>query len=273
MSEFIKTGVIGHPVSHTRSPLIHNYWIEKYGLKGSYEAMDIKPENLGRKLKCLIGEGYKGFSVTLPHKELVAKLCDDIDDIARKVGAVNTVYIENGRLCATNTDVFGFTENIRQSQPGFDFKAGPAVVLGAGGASRAVIYALVEEGVPEIYLLNRSRGKSDAISTLYSRIKPLPWDQRDKIIAHANILVNTTALGMSGKPELEIDLSALPQTALVNDIVYAPLITPLLQNAHARGNKVVTGIGMLLQQARPAFNKWYGVMPDSDAALERKVLA
>ncbi len=274
MSDFIKTGVIGHPISHSKSPLIHNYWIKKYGLEGEYNAIDIPCEHLEEGIKELTGEGYAGFNLTIPHKELMIPLCDEIDDIARSIGAVNTAIIKDGKLKGTNTDAFGFIENIRQARLGFDFSAGRAVVLGAGGAARAVIYGLLNAGTPEIYLLNRTREKAETLiqtTSDPSRIKLMEWEKRDKFLAGAHLLVNTTALGMVGQPALELDLSALPEEALVNDVVYAPLYTDLLSNAQERGNPVVTGIGMLIHQARPAFEAWFGVLPEIDEEVQALV--
>lgn len=267
----VKACVIGHPVSHSKSPLIHNHWIEKYGLDGRYEAVDIAPENLEKELARLVGEGYSGFNATIPHKEKLFSLCSELDDLAKTIGAVNTVVIKKGKLHGTNTDAFGFAENIKAVRPGFDFRAGPAVVLGAGGAARAVIYALLKEGVPEVRLVNRTRNKAQGLAHDFKRLSVHDWEQRSETLAEANLLVNATSMGMSGQPALEIDLAKLPKNALVNDIVYAPLMTDLLRDSEDRGNPVVTGIGMLLHQARPAFEAWFGVMPEVDAELEKKV--
>ena len=274
MSSSVKTSVIGHPISHSKSPLIHNYWIRKYALKGTYEAIDIPCENLKNGLQELIDQGYTGFNLTIPHKELVIPLCAEIDEIARSIGAVNTVIVEKGQLKGTNTDAFGFIENIRQDSPDFDFTAGQAAVLGAGGAARAVIYGLLEAGTPEIILLNRTREKAEKLIALSgdpSRIRVLDWENRDQHMQEVGLLINTTALGMTGQPPLELDLSHLPPEALVNDIVYAPLHTGLLKQAKERGNPVVTGIGMLLHQARPAFEKWFGILPTVDEELQKLV--
>jgi shikimate dehydrogenase len=271
MMEFIKTGVIGHPIAHSKSPAIHTYWIRKYGLTGSYEAIDIAPDELRVRLKGLAVAGYKGFNLTIPHKIRVLPICDEIDATAKAVGAVNTIMMENGKIYGTNTDVFGFVENIRTNAPDFDFTAGPAVVLGAGGASRAVLQGLIEQGVSEIRLLNRTRDKANKLANDFKFIEVFDWSQRSAVLEGANLLVNTTALGLTGQPALEINLSKLDKAALVNDIVYAPLHTGLLEKAKANGNAFVTGIGMLLHQARPAFERWYGILPDVDEALEKKV--
>lgn len=268
-----RAAVIGHPIAHSKSPLIHNYWLQKYNIPGNYEALDIAPENLESAVHSLAQDGYIGFNVTIPHKERIFALCDELDAQARAIKAVNTVVIKNGKLHGTNTDIFGFAENIRAVMPDFNFIKGPAVLLGAGGAARAVIYSLLQEGAPEIRLLNRTREKAENLSREFSDISIADWDDRMEILSGANLLINATSMGMNGQPPLDLDLSVLPKDALVNDIVYAPLITPLLKAAESRGNPIVTGIGMLLHQARPAFKAWYGIMPDVDEALEKLVLA
>jgi shikimate dehydrogenase len=266
----IKLGVIGYPVKHSKSPLIHKYWIEKYGLSGVYDRLEIPPQDLAAQLPALIAQGYRGFNLTVPHKELVVDLCDHVDDLARAIGAVNTIRVdEGGAVHGTNTDMFGFIENLKQSAPDFDFTAAPAVILGAGGAARAAVHGLLREGVPEIILLNRTRENAEKLAQVNPDIIVAEdWEARHEMLAGAGLLVNTTTLGMEGQPELDIDLSALPAGAVVNDIVYTPLYTPLLQEALVRNLTVVTGIGMLLQQARPAFEAWFGVLPELDAELD-----
>lgn len=270
------TGLIGHPVSHSKSPLIHSYWIKEHGLNGSYALVDLACEELEKGIEKIKAEGFRGFNVTVPHKVALLELCDEVDTLARIVGAVNTVTIEKGRLSGTNTDVFGFIENIKSHQPDFDFRGGPAVVLGAGGAARAVVQGLLQEGVPEILLSNRTDSKADTLietSSQPEKIRRMGWNSGEsrKAFFSANLLVNTTSLGMTGKPRLEIDLTGLNPKALVHDIVYAPLMTELLITAQKRGNPIVTGIGMLLHQARPAFACWHGVMPDVSDALVKMV--
>ena len=274
MSDFIKAAVIGHPIEHSKSPLIHNHWIKKHGLKGSYEAIDLPPENLAEGLKRLIDDGYRGFNLTIPHKELALDLCDEVSPLAQRIGAVNTISIQDGKTYGTNTDAFGFIENIKSAQPDFDLTKGSSFILGAGGAARAVIVGLLDEGVSEITLINRTREKAENLAQEFSadKISVMDWQDKDAALPDTHLLVNTTALGMDGEPPLEIDLQTLPASALVNDIVYAPLQTTLLQNAKEQGNAVVTGIGMLLHQARPAFELWFGMLPDVDAALEDLVL-
>ncbi len=268
----IKTAVIGHPVEHSLSPLIHEHWMTHYGLTGDYERIDIMPETLNAEVRELIRQGYAGFNVTIPHKESVIALCDYLDETARAIGAVNTVVVrEDGSLEGRNTDAFGFVENIRQSQPDFDFTDGAALILGAGGAARAIAYALKAEGVPEVRVTNRTLEKAQTLAQEFG-LEVIEWDERENVLDDLNLLVNTTSLGMSGQPALDINLEGLNKAALVCDIVYKPLYTDLLKAAQARHNPVVTGIGMLLNQARPAFKAWFGVMPDVTEPLEEIIL-
>ena len=274
MSAFIRAGVIGHPINHSKSPLIHNHWIAEHGLSGEYTAIDIAPDKLKDGVQKLIDEGFAGFNVTVPHKQEIFKLCASADETAQTIGAVNTVVIRNGQLHGTNTDAFGFIENLHKGAFGVDFVHRPAIVLGAGGAARAVVYALAQAGARQVIVLNRTADKAKDVAEINTDITQVaPWEKRSEILRDAGLLVNTTALGMTGKAPLEIDLSLLPQDAVVNDIVYAPLMTDLLRQAESRGNQIVTGIGMLLHQARPAFEKWFGVLPDVTEGLEKKVLA
>jgi len=270
---FVKAGVIGHPIHHSKSPIIHNHWIAEHGLEGDYKAIDIAPENLKAGVDALIAEGYAGFNVTIPHKQEIFKLCAEVDETAKAIGAVNTVVIRDGKLFGTNTDAFGFIENVKREAFGVDFSHRPCVVLGAGGAARAIIHGLIEAGAQKIILTNRTIEKAQDVASLNNNIVEVAaWDKRSEILDGAGFLVNTTALGMTGKEPLTIDLSALPADATVSDIVYAPLTTELLAQARHGGRQIVTGIGMLLHQARPAFEKWFGVLPDVSAELEQKVL-
>jgi len=276
VSDTIKAAVIGHPIKHSKSPLIHNYWIEQAELNGSYEAIDIAPENLKAGVQNLIDDGYTGFNVTIPHKETIMALCDEIDANAEMCGAVNTVVIKDGKLIGHNTDSFGFLTNIKQAYPGFDFEEGAAVVIGAGGAARAVVSGLVGHRVPEVILVNRTRERAGTIAQDIGLgtdlVEVVDWDERHDVLQWANLVVNTSSLGMQGQPPLDLNLNKLSTTALVNDIVYSPLETPLLTKAKERGNPTVTGIGMLLHQARPAFNEWFGIMPNVDDTLQELVL-
>lgn len=271
MNEFIKTGLFGHPVAHSKSPLIQNYWIRKFGLSGEYTAMDVRPEQLESRIKECIKNGYTGLNLTLPHKESVMEFCDSIDDIAKAVGAVNTLVIYKGKISGFNTDVFGFTENIAECEPAFEFSSGPAVVIGAGGAAHAIVYALQQQGAPEIRIVNRTKERAQELARKFKNAKAVSWEERSDILPGANILVNTTSLGLEGQPPLDIDLSCLDPKTLVHDIIYSPLYTPLLREAEAHGCHVVNGIGMLVHQARPAFRNWFGVMPDYDIDLMQMV--
>ena len=269
MVEYIKTGVIGHPIAHSKSPLLHNYWIQHYGLSGTYEAIDIAPEDLQQRLPDLIhNQGYRGFNLTIPHKEIALNLCDHIDDLAKNAGAVNTVYEKQGKIFGTNTDIYGFIQNL---QP-YDCTCGSALILGAGGAARAAIYGLLQEGCPKIIVTNRTRAKAERLVDLApDRVSVQNWEDRHKALHDISLLVNTTSLGMVGHHKLDLNLATLPQHALVNDIVYAPLMTDLLVCAQSQGNPIRTGIGMLLHQAAPAFQRWYGHQPEVNEMLIQKV--
>ncbi len=271
MTNFIKTGVIGHPISHSKSPLIHNYWIEKYGINGEYKSIDIHPDNLQSGVQKLIDEGYKGFNVTVPHKINIMDLCYEIDDLAKEIGAVNTVTIKDGKLYGTNTDAYGFAQNIKINAPNFDFKKGKAVILGAGGAAKAALYALEKEAVPEIIITNRTKEKADNLA--HGIIKSIDWEQKNNAIKGANLIINTTSLGMTGKPNLDIDITKISPHALINDIVYAPLYTDLLKTAKSKNIQIVTGIGMLLYQACRGFELWNGTTPNVTKELEDLALS
>lgn len=269
----IKTALIGHPVNHSKSPLIHTHWMAQHDITGTYEAIDIEASDLKDRVLDLVDEEYRGFNVTVPHKQSIFDLCDEVDDAAKIIGAVNTVLIDNGRLLGSNTDAFGFMQNVKETVGAPNFERGPCVVLGAGGAARAVVYALAMEGAHEIIIANRTFERAKELCAINDSImRPVEWESRNDVLLTASVLVNTTSSGMSGKDPLEIDLSLLPSDAIVNDIVYAPLMTDLLVAAKTRGNPYVTGIGMLLHQARLAFETWHGVLPNVDEALEKKVL-
>ena len=272
MTKALKAAVIGCPVGHSLSPLIHNYWIEKYGLGGNYDAREIQPEQLKDGLARLVEEGYAGFSVTIPHKQAVMELCETIDETARRIGAVNCLAVgEDGAIDGLNTDWFGFVENVKEAAPDFDFAARPALVLGAGGAARAIIYGLQRRGAKTIMVANRTSDKTAPLAADFG-IEAVGWEDREKAARDAGLLVNTTSAGMTGKPLLELKVAVLPKDALVCDIVYNPLRTALLQAAAAHGNIVVEGLGMLLHQARPAFARWTGIMPEVTAELRGKLL-
>ncbi len=272
---FIRAGVIGWPVDHSRSPLIHNHWIARYGLAGEYSAVPIAPEKLDHDLRDLLNQGFAGVNVTVPHKQAVLALADKVDESATAIGAANTlVFGGDGAIEARNTDAYGFIENLRQNAPGHDIAAGPAIVLGAGGAARAVVYGLLAAGCPQVRLVNRTLGRALALAAdMGIDVTAAAWDDMATSLEGANMLVNTTSLGMIGAPPLEIDLATLPRDALVHDIVYVPLETPLLAAARARGNPVVDGLGMLLHQAAPGFEAWFGVRPEVDDELRQIIVA
>jgi shikimate dehydrogenase len=269
----VKAGIIGYPAAHSLSPLIHGYWMDKYGIKGSYEIVRTKPEELAATVARLGAEGYTGASVTIPHKQEVMKLCGALEESAVQIGAVNTLVFDKkaGKLRGFNTDAFGFCESLRESAADFDFTRAPALVLGAGGASRAVVYGLLSLGVPEVRIVNRTRQNAEALARAFPRIAVHNWEEREYAAKGCGLVVNTTALGMAGNPELAFDFSAadLAKNAAICDIVYKPLFTELLLAAQARGYKIVTGIGMLLHQARPAFKAWCGIMPEVTGELRK----
>jgi shikimate dehydrogenase len=257
--------IIGHPVAHSRSPMIHTYWLNEMGLSGSYGREDVAPDAIAGFLADLPARGYIGGNVTVPHKE-AALAAADSDAVARAIGAANTVWIESGRLRATNTDVHGFLANLDERAPGWDRSEGTAVVLGAGGAARAVLFGLLQRGFAEIILVNRSADRARLLADHFgARIKIAA--QAGEALARASLLVNTTSLGMVGQPPLVIDLTPLPADAVVHDIVYVPLETPLLAAARARGLRAVDGLGMLLHQAVPGFEIWFGGRPLVSAQL------
>jgi shikimate dehydrogenase len=274
-STFILAGVMGWPIAHSRSPLIHSHWIAEHGLHGAYVPLAVNPIQLPQALAGLKALGFAGCNLTLPHKVEALPWIDEVASVAQRIGAVNTLSVKaDGRLHGTNTDAFGFIQSLREAHHAWQAHAGPAVVLGAGGAARAVVWALADAGAPEIRLLNRSPDKAQALADEFGvPVKALPWSERHAALGGAALLVNTTTQGMQGQPALDLHLDDLPTQALVSDIVYTPLQTDLLQRTSARGNPTVNGLGMLLHQARPAFASWFGVMPDVTPDLWRKVLA
>lgn len=267
-------GVIGWPVDHSRSPRLHGYWLERLDVDGAYLPLPVRAEDFEQVLGALPRMGFVGANVTVPHKELALTLVDHLDPLARRIGAVNTLVVRSdGSIEGRNTDAFGFIENLRHNAKGWEPAAGPAVVLGAGGAARAVCAALVDAGVPEILLVNRSLERAETLAAdIGGPIRVAGWSDLDHVLTGAALLVNTTTLGMTGQPPLVIDLTPLPPSAVINDIVYAPLMTDLLIAGAARGNKVVDGLGMLLWQAVPGFEAWFGVRPEVTPGLRDYVL-
>jgi len=267
-------GVIGWPVAHSRSPQLHNYWLAHHGIDGIYIPLAVAPTHLRRLLRLLPGIGFSGANVTVPHKQAALAAVDETDVLAQRIGAVNTVIVgEDGRLRGTNTDGFGFMENLRQGAPSWVPADGPAVILGAGGTARAVAVALADAGVAQIRIVNRTKRRATRLAHAIGPVaRPIAWQRRAHALEAAALLVNTTVLGMSGQPALSLDLAALPVRAVVSDAVYTPLETPLLAAAAARGHVVVDGLGMLLHQARPGFEAWFGVAPEVTPALREAVL-
>lgn len=268
-------GVMGWPVDHSKSPALHEYWLKHYGIKGSYVRLPVKPKELRSALRSLAGKGFAGVNLTVPHKEAALDLVDEVSNDARRIGAVNTIFVsDDGRLHATNTDAYGFISNLQTSEPNFDLKAGPAVVLGAGGAARAVCVALQDAGVPEVRLVNRTLSRAENVAqNLGGKIKAVSWGEGACQLRDAALLVNTTILGMSGQPSLNIDLAKFGDDGVVTDVVYSPLETPLLASARARGLRTVDGLGMLLYQAQAGFEGWFGYKPAVTAALREHILS
>ena len=267
-------GVMGWPVGHSRSPRLHGYWLERYGIDGAYLPLPVRPEAFTAALRALADLGFCGVNVTIPHKEAALAACDEVDATARRIGAVNTVVFRDGRLLGSNSDAFGFLASLRAAAPGWCPGDAPAVVLGAGGAARAVVAALGDAGVAELRLVNRTMARAERLAAqLGGTIRVYGPADAAAALAGAGLLVNSTSLGMTGQPPLELELAGLPASALVADLVYQPLETTLLAEAKARGNNVVDGIGMLLHQARPGFEAWFGVAPEVTDDLRRFVLA
>ena len=267
-------GVMGWPISHSRSPMVHGYWLREYGIDGAYLPFSVDPANLEAALRSLPALGIAGTNLTVPHKETALNICDHVDDTARHIGAVNTVVVQaDGSLFGSNTDAFGFIENLK-AESSWQAADGPAVILGAGGAARAVVAALIAEGVAEIRILNRTFERARALADAFGgNCQPLDWSDVSESLRQSALLVNTTMLGMTEQPRLDLALDTLPSTAVVNDIVYAPLETDLLRLAAARGNSIVDGLGMLLHQARPGFAAWFGHEPDVTPGLRNHILA
>jgi shikimate dehydrogenase len=268
-------GVMGWPIAHSRSPVMHRHWLEHYGLAGDYVKLPVQPRDLERALRALPALGFVGCNLTLPHKGPALALIDEIEPMARRIGAVNTVTIgTNGKLRGGNSDARGFIENLRAEAPGWRVAAGPAVLLGAGGAARAVAAALIDAGVPELRLVNRDAARAEAAATMLGGpIRVMAWQDRAAALAGAALFVNTTSLGMVGSPPLDLPLHYLAPDAVVDELVYAPLETSLLRAARARGNIAVDGLGMLLHQGRPGFAQWFGVMPDVTPELRARMAA
>jgi shikimate dehydrogenase len=268
-------GIMGWPVAHSRSPLLHGFWLEKTGADGAYVPLPVRPENIEEALRALPILGFRGCNLTIPHKQAALAVVDKVEPLARRIGAVNTIIVAtDGSLEARNTDAFGFVENLRDTVPDWHPSSGPAVILGAGGSARAVVAALTDAGVFEIRMINRTLSRAEGVardlSTAATRITVHSWDEISRVQGDAGLLVNTTSLGMIGEPPLVLDLLLSPAAPVV-DIVYVPLETKLLAAARRRGHPVVDGLGMLLHQGRPGFEAWFGapvqVTPELRAAI------
>lgn len=267
-------GVIGQNVGYSKSPRLHTYWLKKYGLPGHYIPMDVATTDLPHVLNILPKMGFKGINVTIPHKEPVLDFADVISDRAALIGAANTLTFQSdGKLYADNTDGTGFVANLRQGAPNWQPSSAPAFVLGSGGAARAVVAALLQERVPEVFIANRTRARADALKAHFGgKITVIDWTQASRNLEGIGTLVNTTSLGMVGKEELKLPLDDLEKDCIVTDLVYSPLETQLLSNARERGNQVVDGLGMLLHQAAPGFERWFGRRPEVDEGLRDTML-
>lgn len=272
---FLMAGVMGWPVMHSRSPKLHNYWIQKHSFAGVYVPLEIKIEGLGAALRALPALGFSGCNLTIPHKVEALKIIDNVDPLARRIGAANCIVVgADGSLNGFNYDGWGYIENVIERVPDWRADAGPVVVVGAGGGARAVIVGLQDRGAREIRLVNRSPERAAALAhQIGGSIVTIGWNDRNRALDGAAMVVNTTSQGMVGQSALELSLEVLPKTALVSDIVYTPLETPLLAAARKRGNPTVDGLGMLLHQARPAFKAWFGVLPEVTAELRQSIEA
>ena len=268
-------GVMGWPVMHSRSPKIHNYWLAKHGLAGVYVPLAIQADGLRAALRALPAVGFAGCNLTIPHKEAAFEVVDRVDPVAKRIGAINCVVVApDGTLEGRNYDGFGYIQSILEAWPEWRADAGPVTVIGAGGAARAVLVSLADQGVKEIRLVNRTPARADALAQEFGPpVKTVPWDDRHAALDGAAMLVNTTSQGMAGQPALDLALDKLTASALVSDIIYIPQETPLLAAARQRGNRTVNGLGMLLHQARPAFHAWFGVMPEVTAELRAMIEA
>ena len=267
-------GVMGWPVAHSKSPQLHGYWLAHYGIDGAYLPLPVNPSDLERALRALPILGFAGVNLTIPHKEAAVAIVDKTDADAQRAGAINTIVVqEDGTLVGSNTDGFGFIEHLQDTVTDWQSADGSAVLIGAGGAARAIAVALLDAGVPEVRFVNRTISRAQHLArNLTGKTRTFSTDEIDRALQDAALLVNTTSLGMSGQPALALSLHTLPKSAVVYDIVYTPLETPLLKGAAARGNRIVDGLGMLLHQARPGFEAWFGTAPEVTAELRAAVL-
>lgn len=273
--EFGLAGVMGWPIAQSRSPVIHNYWLEKYRINGRYVPLAVKPERLPDAIRGLPALGFRGCNLTMPHKQMAMAMVDSLTDTAKRIGALNCIVVgDEGKLLGVNNDGNGYVLSVQEVAPQWTPDAGPIAILGAGGAARALIVALLERGAKEIRLVNRTLEKAEQLAKEYgAAIKPMAWDKRSDVIGDVALLANATSQGMIGKPALDISLDKLSKQTLVSDLIYVPPETPFLAAAKARGNVTINGLGMLLHQARPAFQAWFGVMPEITPELRAAVMA
>ena len=267
-------GVIGFPVQHSKSPLLHNYWIRKYRLNAYYVPLEVSRLDFSEVINTLPKMGFRGVNITIPHKESALEYCHGVSDRAALIGAANTLrFGSDGSIFADNTDGYGFSQNIKECIPAWRASSGPALVIGAGGASRAVIHALLEEGVPEVFLVNRTKDRAEFLRKEFgAKVVVHDWFALDSILSDALTVVNTSALGMTGKPDLEIKIENLRSGAVVNDLVYTPLHTKFLKDAAANGCHAVDGLGMLIHQAAASFEIWFGIHPEVDIDLREHLI-
>ena len=266
--------VIGWPVEQSRSPLIHGYWLNKYGIEGAYTKEAVRPEAVAGFLKSLAANGYVGCNVTLPHKEAAFAAADEREECALAVAAANTLWLAGGKLCAANTDTYGYMTHLKLAAPGWDARDAPVSILGAGGTARAIAFGFLKAGVGEVRVFNRTRARAEALAEHFGpRVKVLDWSERETRSREAAVLVNTTSIGMNGVGTLDIDFSGFDPACIVSDVVYVPLLTELLARARARGLRTVDGLGMLLHQAVPGFERWFGVRPEVTDELKSILLA
>ncbi|WP_419907091.1 shikimate dehydrogenase [Hoeflea sp.] len=274
MDEPIRAFVAGYPINHSRSPMIHGYWLEKAGIAGSYEPVEVAPDGFAAFMQALSAgsSGFAGGNFTIPHKQAAFELAGHADDLASELGAANTLWLEDGRLMATNTDGYGFSANLDEWAPGWD-GAETAIILGAGGASRAIVQTVRNRGIKDIHIVNRTVERAAELADRFGAgIRAHPLDALDEVISGAGLFINTSALGMEGTPVPQIDFSQMADGSVVTDIVYTPLVTPIMQMAASNGLKTVDGLGMLLHQAVPGFEKWFGVRPDVTEDLRNLVV-
>ncbi len=274
-SDFLLAGVMGWPIAQSRSPVLHNFWLKQHGLRGAYLPFAVQPGRLAAALRALRPLNFAGCNLTIPHKQAAMQIVDEVDETAKAIGAISCVAVrKDGSLSGTNNDWYGFTHNILEFVPEWRADVGPAVVLGAGGSARAIVYGLIQRGAREIRICNRTLARAQALAGDFgSSVRAVAWEQRHDALDGAAILVNTTSQGMTGQQPLDLTLERLPKSALVNDIVYIPRETPLLLSARARGNQIVTGLGMLLHQGVPAWKAWFDIEPKVTPELRAAVEA